>query len=212
MAAMKSRICCLLLGLVLAGTGCLLNAAQMGVSLTEDPTWVINNSDWMLGYSFVVNSPITVVSLGIWDFQSDGLAAPHDVGFWNSSGTLLASATVPAGSAGMLNSGFRFAPISPLVLTVGATYFVAAEVTVAAGDTWTVDPLVFNVAPEITYDSRRYQGYVGTLLFPNLVGSNSIGYFGGNFEFVPSAVPEPGTFTLLALGGLALAGFRRFRR
>jgi len=40
------------------------------------------------------------------------MADPHPVGIWDSLGTLVATATVPSGTAASLVSGFRSCPIS----------------------------------------------------------------------------------------------------
>ena len=51
-----------------------------------------------VGWSFSVLSSLDVDGLGFFDFESNGLLAPHQVGLWDSGGTLLASATVTSGS------------------------------------------------------------------------------------------------------------------
>src|SRR5262249_5274974 len=60
------------------------------------------------GWSFTTADSLTVTPLGWWDFGNDGLAASHQVGIWNTSGTLLMSATVASGTTDPLASGFRF--------------------------------------------------------------------------------------------------------
>ena len=184
-----------------------------GIAVTTTPSGIYSNTGtWTLGWSFVVNSPISVSALGTFDAGADGLNVAHDVGIWNSSGTLLASATVPSGTAGALDSSYRFVSISPLALSSGATYYVGAVYFVSDSDGWLQDPLTLVTAAEITYLSRRYQSSSGTLVFPNLAGSGTTGYFGGNFQFGGSAVgvPEPSTFALFATGlGILLAARKR---
>jgi hypothetical protein len=190
--------------LLMLGTASLMLGNQIGVTVGGPFGADENNASWMLGYSFTANSAIQVIGLGIYDDNgSNGLNSAHDVGLWDSQGNLLASATVPAGTAGTLITNFMFASISPLQLTAGQTYTVGAEVTVAQGDNWVADPTNFDVAPDITYLSREYDTYSGTLIEPTFAGSNSIGYFGGNIEFA-SAVPEPSSIAPLALVLLAL--------
>ncbi|HWZ32604.1 MAG TPA: DUF4082 domain-containing protein [Bryobacteraceae bacterium] len=190
--------------LLMLSTASVMLGNQIGVTVGGPFGTDINNSSWMLGYSFTANSAIQVVGLGLYDDNgTNGLNSAHDVGLWDSQGNLIASATVPAGLGGTLISNFMFASIAPLQLTAGQTYTVGAEYTVAQGDNWAADPTNFGVAPQITYISREYDTYSGTLIEPTLVGSNSIGYFGGNIEF-GSAVPEPSSIAPLALALLAL--------
>jgi hypothetical protein len=46
------------------------------------------------GYEFNITSSVTVIGLSVFDELSDGLVEAHDVGLWDSSGTLLASTVV----------------------------------------------------------------------------------------------------------------------
>src|ERR1700704_4294051 len=60
-----------------------------------------------LGWGFTLNSGVIVTDLGYFD-AAGGLIDPHPVAIWNGVGNLIAQATVPAGNAGTLVSGFRF--------------------------------------------------------------------------------------------------------
>lgn len=182
----------------------------LGVTISNDGIQV-DNGDWNLGYSFLVNSATSVVSLGVWDQAGDGLRNPHEVGLWASTGVLLASRTVGAGTAGILDGGFRFVEIPAIPLSVGQIYYVAATFNGPGDDLWTADPTSLVTAAAISYDSRRYE-FGSTLVFPDLAGSNTTGYWGGNVRLDDQApVPEP--TTLLSLGlGLAGLGLRRLRR
>jgi len=60
------------------------------------------------GLGVYIDQAISVTSLGWWDYDADGLAASHQVGIWNTAGTLLLSATVASGTADPLIDRFRF--------------------------------------------------------------------------------------------------------
>jgi hypothetical protein len=85
--------------------------------------------DYTFGYSFTVgNAPLTVSSLGVAENTAGGSDVySHQVTIWNSSGTQLATVTVPAGTA--ITNQFEYIALgSSLTLaantqyTIGATY------------------------------------------------------------------------------------------
>jgi len=155
------------------------------------------------GWRFTANSDIQVMRLGVWDLFSDGLNASHDIGLWDASGNLLASATVPGGTAAALINDFRYVSITPVALDAGHDYLIGALYVPspmddylggASGNTFTSDP-------RITWRNRaRYSATAGAALtFPSETAPFA-GAFGPNFTLTP----EPATLSLLALGGLAL--------
>lgn len=80
-----------------------------------------------VGWQFTVGgTPLQVTQLGLFDSGSDGLLASHQVGIWNSSGTLLSSATVKAGTASPLTAGYRYEPVTPFTLPANGTYQIGA--------------------------------------------------------------------------------------
>ena len=193
---------------VLIASASFVYAGTLGVTTSNDGVNV-NTGTWTLGYSFLVNSSITVTGLGVFDDASDGLNVSHDVGLWDASGNLLTWTTVPAGTVAPLNGYYRMAAISGYALTAGNVYYVGS-VNGIDNDGWLQDPSTLIAAPEITYLSRQFEFSGGGLVFPDLAGSGSTGYFGGNFEFGTSPVPEPGSLLMLGSGVLAAAGaFRR---
>lgn len=80
------------------------------------------------GWTFAISQPISVNSLGVWDYNENGLEDEHGVGVWDITGTPLTLATVLGGTAAQLIDGFRYQElVSPLLLapgeyTVGARY------------------------------------------------------------------------------------------
>lgn len=188
--------------------------AQAGVSMTPALSYccsageVLGNGPFTLGWSFTVTKTITVYDLGVFDSGGEALLESHDVGLWNSSGTLLISATVDSGTTDPLIDGFRYAGITPIVLTPG-TYTIGAE--------WDnlLDPLIFAGDPgsigtssAITYDQPEFVSG-GALTFPTSTVPAADGYFGPDFIMNPE--PMSWALMLLGIGGVG-AAMRRSRR
>lgn len=72
-------------------------AAVLGMEIIN-PRAISGTFNATLGWSFRTHQDIVVDGLGFWDFLGDGLKFPHQVGLWNSDGSvLLASTTISAG-------------------------------------------------------------------------------------------------------------------
>ena len=154
------------------------------------------------GYEFNITSSVTVTGLSIFDSGSDGLAQAHDVGLWNSSGTLLASVNVPSGTTAPLDSSgkFRFVTLgSSVTLPVATAYRVGALFVVGSADTQFGDVVGLTNAPGVSYvQGIRINN--NALTFPT-IGLGAFGLSGGSFVIgAASSAPEPGTIALLALG------------
>jgi hypothetical protein len=160
-----------------------------------------NGSYWTLGWSFSVNSQIDVTALGVYDSGQNGLTEDHAVGLWDASGNLLASTIVPAGG-GTLDNYFVFEPINGVVLDPG-NYVVGARMEDEAYNPFSVANPDITTAPEITYLINLYIDS-GGLDFPTGSLTGTVGYFGGDFQFVP--VPEPSQIEFGALMLIGAAG------
>src|SRR5579864_168105 len=144
-----------------------------------------------LGLVFTANSTFPVDALGIY-YQSF-LTAPEQVGLYDSSGNLLASATVTLSDP--LVSGYLFHSITPVSLTAGHTYTVDAFV---GNNPWAYGPVP--ITSNVTYKYNDYV-YGSSLAFPTLTGGTGAAYYGPNFEIAANTdpVPEPGSSGLLVI-------------
>ena len=177
----------------------------------DTPAYSVMNSDF-----FGFDSPVTVgfkstaesaSNLTALDYHDEGLDGPfnaHDVGRYDLSGTLpaTATATVPDGAAGDLIGEYRYATLGSVYALAAGTQSVLADHT-SAGDGYrysNAPPTTLTVNPMISIGDNA-SGPM--LVFP----AASIGYdlyATPNMRLYP--VPEPETYALL-LVGLGLIGF-----
>lgn len=92
-----------------------------------------SSTNGMIGWTFFLTEPITVTGLGWYDYGHDGLVDSHQIGIWKDlSGlprdqlfygltnmSLLASATVAAGTEAPLNGPWRTVDLPSLTLQPG---------------------------------------------------------------------------------------------
>jgi len=200
------------LALTLLLTACAFDAASAAAITVTGGTETTGFANRTQGFNFFTNAvAVTISHLGFYDSGSDGLNQSHEVGIWTADGsTLLASAIVPSGTAGTLDSGFRFVAITPIVLAANTEYLVGAF----NGNN--TDPITrFATAttdPRITLGSTRFDStFTGVFTAPTGAQGTSFddGYFGPNFQ-IDGNVPEPGAITLVA-SGIVLVILRRRR-
>lgn len=201
---------------VVAFSGPVCHASTIAFSFSSsNPSTNISGGPSTYGFRFTPLVNIVVDSLGYLDIGQNGLAAGHQVGIWNSGGTLLTSAQVTTADstlAGAIFSGaqFRFTAITPVTLLAGQTYTLGAE---------------FDSADLFYYDFSGTQ----TSNAPSLLTVSADGFFTvnsgfvdpvnniqnryaiGNFTATAAAAPEPSTTALLIFGmaGIVAARFRR---
>lgn len=164
------------------------------------------------GYSFNVTNAggINVTHLSIFDQDANGLAEAHDVGIWDSSGNLLASTTISAGTASALDSTgkFRTEAISPVFLSAGSDYAVGGLFELGSGDFQAVFLNGQTMGAGITFgESRFINNGLSSLTFPTSTLGGISGMIGGSFSYEP--VPEPPTITVLALAAVTTLRRRR---
>lgn len=187
--------------------------------------------DQTVGSRFTVGpADLTVTALGEWDWHADGLPSPLLVGLWDvGTGELLASVTVPAGTAGDLrNTDFRFVDLAaPLVLQSGRTYILADrriqgtaiqrhEELQGLGNTPVISPDVtfqgaYNSPTSFDITITPFADQMPT----RFLGGTTWRWIGPNIEYTANplaVVPGPPALVLLVTGVLPFAGFRWLRR
>ena len=132
------------------------------------------------------------------------------MGIWELGATnpLLGSAVVT--TTGALLDGFRYVASPAINLIANKTYVIAgASHTGDAVMQMNFGYTTFSTASQITYGSPRFRGG-GAFTLPDQVTATGP-YFGPNFQFVLTAVPEPGT-VLFGLGVIGFVATRRRKR
>lgn len=175
------------------------------------------------GYEFTVANSVTFNALGLFDVQTanrlsganggdpnlPGLLFSHQVGVWDSSGTLRASATVDPGdpTTPSANTYGNWVYQSIASTTLGAgTYRIGALYLADEGEARMVQQTVINNVGGVTYTRGMYSAG-NTLTAPvNTYAPNEDQYFGPTLLSVPD-----GGITLMLLG-IGVAGLAVLRR
>lgn len=124
------------------------------------------------GWEFTVGSTVTIAALGVFDEPSSaGLAEEHPVAIWDSAQQMLATATVPPGTAAQLIGGFRYVPIGGLTLSPG-TYTIGAYFPPPRNDSVIGAPAPA-LDPRLTLVTGRRLPFVASLVFPTTLDTNA---------------------------------------
>ncbi len=188
-------------------------ASEVAISLdpTQTTVWTRPVVDVNYGWQFTVNEPLALTHLGILDVVNindmtpDGFHVAHDVGLYETAGTLLRWATLDQGESGLLVDNFRYAAVPEFILQPGISYVVASHypaTTPFNADLVISDIAAFGVHPSVNYGAAKF-GLADSLALP-LDAWDPDGIhpylFGPNFL----VVPEPGTVVLIGLGAIAV--------
>jgi hypothetical protein len=171
----------------------------MGLDKFATTQWAYPAAPSNHGWLFEVREAILVTQLGLLDVgnsnpltppTADGFVQDHPIALWREDGTLLATATLSAGTTNPLAGDFRYVPIDPVALAPGERYVIGFHSSldlVGKKDHMVVGIPSFDVDPAITYLEARYSPLLPTLTMPTLVPDSPTSYlrFGPNFRFVP---------------------------
>jgi hypothetical protein len=195
---------------------CSLTAFQAKADLTPVVEYtstgaLYDTRPFTLGYEFQLSRTFDITALGYWApglVVANGYQATQQVGVWDSSGNLLASATVS--DTDPIIGHFQYQTISTLVLgpgtyMIGGTYdggvfqSFATGVTSQPGYTWVTDEWTYG--PGLNDPTTSSGGTYG-----------ANGIFQVDLATSSTATPEPGYYGVLALGVGTLAAMANRRK
>lgn len=189
-----------------------VRADSFGANFTNTVGESLSNGPFTFGWSFTVSGTINVTDLGVFDSSGTALSENHAIGIWNSSGTLLDSASVSGRILGTLETDSLgqtwrdvSAPVTlgPGTYTIGAVWLDGADLSIFPGQLSGV-----TMGSGITFLQDQYIAG-SSLTDPTSTSGETGAYFGPNFEY--SGVPEPGSLFLLGSGVFAI-GLGRWGR
>jgi len=155
-----------------------------------------------LGYQFSTSVPFTVDALAYW---VDGAGNNHQVGLWDSGGTLLVSTTVL--NTDPIQGHFQWASIPTMTLVPGA-YTIGGELL--SNGLFPVNAQGVVTVPGFTW-TQDVQSLGGTgFTYPTFPtgGCGQNCFLVPNFSIVPAVgVPESSTLILLAAGLVGILGY-----
>jgi hypothetical protein len=193
--------------------------AQAALGFSSQSGYFLDSNTRMLGWQFSVPTAASVAALGWFDLAQDGLNRSHEVGIWDATTqTLLASAVVPSGTAGVLLDQFRWIDLATaLTLQPGVDYRIAGLDIGSGGDGHVWDASIgygvsvsgFAVDPAITLGAAgtALGGLASQFGFPTgVIGDARRVEMGPNFSLSLVAVPEPASALLMLAGACLLMG------
>jgi hypothetical protein len=140
-----------------------------------------------IGWTFTINADSTVTHLGIHNWNNGaGFANARQTGIWDSAGTLVASATVPADGVGAeLDTspfGFYYVALVPnIVLTAGEQYTIGVWYNEDNSPGIGLNASITTI-PGLNYLGARTSS--GVIFEKPTIASSPGGYFGPNLRLL----------------------------
>ena len=195
---------------ILAIAAAALAASAQTPAFAPTSSLYVGDAGYTEGYTFSLTTAMSVSALGFYDTNQDGLVQAHQVGLWNSAGTLLASVTVPSGTAAPLTGTSRYVSLAaPLALAVGTTYTMGAYMGNGS------DSVIYfgaaNPAKGVSFGAAMVDNGTSTFSRPRIATGEDQGYFGPNLIVTPvvQSTPEPSALAALGLGAVGLLKRRK---
>lgn len=191
-----------------------LRADTFGANFNNTVGEALSNGPFTLGWSFSISGTVNITDLGVFDSGGAALTEVHAVGIWDSTGTLLDSASVGATAGGTLETDAlgqtwldTSAPVTlgPGTYTIGALWVDGADLAIFPGQLGSV-----TMGSGITFIQDQFIAG-GSLADPTGTSGETGAYFGPNFEYT-AATPEPSSVLLMATGLIALGAIRKRAR
>src|SRR5947209_9809082 len=153
----------------------------------------VTGTDQTIGFTFTPTVNIVVSALGVWDANAPvAFTQTHQVGLWDSSGTLLASTTVLTTSP--LTGAWRYVAITPVTLLAGQTYFAGSAITSPYTDAYSrISPPASNVttSPLIAIGPSTTNAASGGFSFPSAVDVSFVAPLGPNLIVAAAPATAP---------------------
>ena len=171
-----------------------------------------------IGWSFSLAGSQTLTYLGLYNTD---LNQPTTVGLWNSSGTLLSSATFDVSNPlvdqdDIANSGFLWLQVSSLNLGAGQyTIGAFAPADPNLGSRFGVYGVTASNVSGLNIVKSSLVSFASSIDKPtnDFSGVYASGFFGPNLRFADSApIPVPAAFWLLGSGLVGLFGISKRKR
>ena len=198
--------------LLVASSGQLQGALVNAVSFASVNTG--SGGDGTFGWDFTTSAAVTVTDLGLWVSGFNGvdlLNDDHKVSIWDNANPATPLVTTTISSGAYTDNSFTYQSVTPTLLSPGTTYVIGAYYP-TINDFYHLDGVNSN---SLTFASEvspgNYRFIAASDGFPS--GSTGTTYaVGPTFRFdTTSAVPEPSTLAVFAIGGVGIIA-RRIRR
>jgi hypothetical protein len=154
-----------------------------------------NSGDFVVGYRFTLDKPMTVTALGMTDQNKDGKLnepEPVEVAIWDATGKQMVTAKVPLTATA--DNGAFYIAIEPVKLDAGS--HVIGAVTHKGGEGFSYDSLI-EAVPGVRWEEGRFERGAA-LVFPQTKRQAS-SYFGPVFKVLASAATAVNTASPLSV-------------